>query len=397
MTTPTPAPRTRATTARIRALRTRVFRGVLPKPEALESLGLSWDDVNEMRRLAELPPVPDPGKGRSSGRIRADRPFTMEQLATAALEAIGSPLLTVSGEVKRAPSGKERTLSAGTVNCWLAAIRRTLRALDGQDDVGAALRDHARVLAHFKATSHTPASLSTRVHYISALSKYVPELGRQLGDALGAYRAAAAEARKAEREVDVERTDDPEHAVRAFPEIAAAVPRIADKFGRHSFEHLAALLHTEVVGLRDDLKGLPWYHAESDVPDGTPNYYVADSGHLRIAEFKTATFFPPYDLILRPATRQLLRESLAMRPRRYLLGKATVSRLIKRGFEGVGLPTVTGVTAIRHSRITHEIRKNPSPANVRKVAERHKHSHEMSMSYFRQTVRGGSGGDEEEQ
>ncbi len=75
-----------------------------------------------------------------------------------------------------------------------------------------------------------------------------------------------------------------------------------------------------------------------------------------------------------------------MKPRRYLLGKATVSRLIKRAFEAVDMPTVSGVTAIRHSRITHEIKKNPSPANMRKVAEKFKHDHTTSMNYFRRTA-----------
>lgn len=365
-----------------------MFRGGVPKPETVSGLGLTWDDVNNMRKLSGQPPLPDPAAAKQP-RIRKDKVISLEQLANSALDAIGQPLTTVAGEPKRKPNGEVRTLSASTVSSWMAVLRLLLRELDGQDDVVAALRDHERVLAFLERTSHTPASLSTRVHYITAIARYVPEVGRQLGQpALQAYRDHAAKARTAERDRDVDRTDDPDHAVRAFPEIVAAVPRIADKLGRHSLEHLAALLHTEVAGLRDDLKGLRWFagQAEADAA-GLDNYYVVETGRLRIAKFKTSDFFPPYDLKVRPGTRQVIRESLAMKPRRYLLGKATVSKLVRRAFQAVDMPTVSGVTAIRHSRITHEIRKNPSPANMKKVAERFKHDARTSHAYFRQTVR----------
>lgn len=372
--------------AKVRALRTKVFNGTLPKPDALAALGLSWDDVNQMRHLAGLPPAFDPSKINAE-RIMPNTPFTVDQLANSVLDAIGQPLVTVSGEVKRTPTGQPRQLSASTVSAWMASVRHLMRELDGALDVVRALNDHERVIRHLESSSNTAASLSTRLHYITALAKYVPELGRQLdAAALKAYRTHAAQARKAERERDVDRTDDPDHAVRAFPDVVAAVPRIADKFGRHSLEHLAALLHTEIVGLRDDLKAIRWFHNQDDVPDGLDNYYVVSSGRVRIAKFKTSDFFPPYDVILRPATRQTVKESLVVKPRRYLLGKATVSRLIKRAFEAVDMPTVSGVTAIRHSRITHEIKKNPSPANMRKVAEKFKHDHTTSMNYFRRTA-----------
>lgn len=366
-----------------------MFKGGVPKPDTVAGLGLTWDDVNVMRKLSGHPPLPDPAAVRQP-RIRRDKPITLEQLANSALDAIGQPLTTVSGEPKRKPNGEVRTLSASTVSAWMAVLRQLLRELDGQDDVVAALKDHERVIAHFERTSHTPASLSTRLHYITAVSRYVAEIGRQMGEpALQAYRDHAAKARTAEKDRDVDRTDDPDHAVRAFPEIVAAVPRIADKLGRHSLEHLAALLHTEIVGLRDDLKGMRCFgtQAEADAA-GLDNYYVVDTGRVRIAKFKTSDFFPAYDVKVRPATRQVIRESLAMKPRRYLLGKATVSKLVRRAFEAVDMPTVSGVTAIRHSRLTHEIKKNPSPANMKKVAERHKHDPKTSHQYFRQTVKG---------
>eukprot|EP00873_Tetraselmis_striata_P034702 jgi/Tetstr1/454966/TSEL_041827.t1 len=368
-------------------MRTKVFNGAVPKLEAVSGLGLTWDDVNVMRKLSGQPPLPDPAKSKSQ-RIKSGKPITVEALANSALDAIGKPLLTVSGEPKRTPSGEVRTLSASTVSAWMAVLRLLVRQLDGQDDVMKVFNDHERVIKHLEASSNTASSLSTRLHYITAISRYVPEFGRQLrAAALAAYRNRAAKARSTERDQEVDRTDDPDHAVRAFPEIAAAVPRIADKLGKHSLEHLAALLHTEITGLRDDLKGLPWYHKQEDVPDGAKNYYVADTGRVYISKFKTSQFFPPYDVRVRPAVRQTIRESLAMKLRRYLLGKATVSRLIKRAFEAVDMPTVSGVTAIRHSRISHEMRKNPAPANMKKVAEKHKHDPRTSSNYYRQTVR----------
>ena len=374
--------------AKIRALRTKVFSGGVPKPETVSGLGLTWDDVNTMRKLSGQPPLPDPSKTKGP-RIKKDKPITVDQLANSLLDAIGEPLRTVNGEVKRTPSGDVRTLAASTVSAWMSSLRLILRELDGLDDAVSVLKDSDRVIDFLERTSHTPSSLSTRLHYITSVARYAPELGRKLGEpALQAYRDHAAKARAAEKERDVDRTDDPDHAVRSFPEIVAAVPRIADKFGKHSLEHLAAALHTEIPGLRDDLKGLRWVSGQDEADaSGQPNYYVVESGRVFISKFKTSQSFAPYDIKLRPSTRQTIRESLAMKPRRYLLGKATVSKLIKRAFEAVGMPTVSGVTAIRHSRISHEMRKNPSPANMKKVALKHKHDPRTSHQYFRQTIK----------
>lgn len=128
--------------ARLRALRTKVFDGVVPNLDSVTGLGLTWDDVNVMRKLSDQPPLPDPSKSRT---LPQSKKISIEHLSQQALDAIGKPIVTVSGDAKRTPKGDVRTLAASTVSSWLAATRKIIRDLGGDDDVVKTLNDHKRV------------------------------------------------------------------------------------------------------------------------------------------------------------------------------------------------------------------------------------------------------------
>lgn len=373
--------------AQVRALRTRIFAGRVFTPDRLAETGLSWAEFNAIRDLAGLPPLSEP-RDLADDKVAVGRPVTIERLAGSLLDVIGGPMVSVTGQVRRTPRGEPRTVSATSVNLWVSFVRMLARELDREADVLAMFDDHRRVVRFIATISRTDSSYSTRLHYLLSVIKYVPEFGRQVaGRAVEEYRARATAARDAERTAVLERTEDTEHAVRAWPEIAAALPRIAQHFGRHSLEHLACLLHVEVAGLRDDLKAMPWYREPADVPDPAPaNYYTVSTGRILITAFKTAGFHPAYDVRLKPATRNLVRDSLLAKPRRHLLAKGTTSRLIARAFKAVDMPTVKSVNSIRHSRITHEMKRNPAPANLKRLASLFRHDPQTSMLYFRATV-----------
>lgn len=371
---------------RVRALRAKAFEGKLPALESLEAAGLDWASFNDMRREAGLSPVAHPDKVRSRPVRDSDKDFTLDQLTTSLLALVGTPLLTDDGQPKRTPEGRVRTLSAITVNSWIQLVRMIVAAVGDPKRVMASLRDSDRVVAFLKTRSHTPASLATRLYYLAGLQRYVPEYRRLLGPAaLEAYRDSAALQRDEAREDGIGKTEDPDHAVPAFPRLLAAVPLVAETFGVHSMEHLAARLHTEVVGLRDDLKAVPVFDDAASVPDGTENHYAVDSGRLVISVFKTSYMFPPYDVRLRPDTAALVRASLRKKPRKYLLGKGSNSPLVRRAFQAVGLEDARNVMDVRHSMLTHLLDGNAGLAHVRRVARRFKHDVKTALGYVRVT------------
>jgi site-specific recombinase XerD len=111
-------------------------------------------------------------------------------------------------------------------------------------------------------------------------------------------------------------------------------------------------------------------------------------GRLVINKFKTSYMFPPYDVKLKPGTATLVREFIAKQPRKYLVGKVSLSKILKRAFNAVGLDDVDSVMDIRHSMLTHMLNGNASLAHVTRVAKKFKHDVKTALAYVRVTKSG---------
>jgi hypothetical protein len=303
------------------------------------------------------------------------------------IEALGgkAPKLDKDGKAL----AKGGVLTASSAQAYARKFSQLARILEAQDDP-AAWRKHAHNIERLRALYPRPNTFKGYPSVIVTIAKYFPAFGKALGEeALKAYRDAMMVGIADGEAVGRAATEDKSKTVPNIDSLRALVPAIAEHFGAGGEEHLAALLQTTVVGLRDNL-GDVRIEKEGGRGEGTspPNVYNPKTGRLLIRRFKTSPLYQPYDYILPGDVRKTIAASLETRPRDYLVTHTphTLSLVLKRAFKAVGQPGVTVMT-IRHSMESDMLRPDAGGATgaglIERVAAQFKHSAAMATMYVR--------------
>ena len=407
----------------------RIRAGLVPQAATMERFGITPEEVNRIRAAMNLGPAvftnrrgrrilhledppsapaaaPRPPAAPSapvapprppaapSAPVAAPRPpaapsapaITLRELLDKIGALRGSAQLAPNGAPARTKAGQAKKLTDNTVKQMGEGIK-LLAATTGcgeAEDFGACLRDAGEVLRKVRARYPLENSFKKALGSLVSAAKYVPEFGAALGEAREVYRQAMIGSIRAAEEQAIQATETA--SVPAIDEIRGRIPAIAQRFGETSLEHIAARLQAlEAIGIRDDLGGVKVVSSEVQArAGGVKNFFVPRTGKLVIADYKTSTIHNrPYEFKLTEGLAGIIRRSLAEKRREYLIGKGSAGRVLKRAFEGAGLPGI-GVNTLRHSLITDLLREGGAgAANIRRVAHMFRHSPEMTTRYVR--------------
>ena len=248
------------------------------------------------------------------------------------------------------------------------------------------LGDASKIVGAIEKAYTSVNSRKTYLNLLVAPTKYIPELKEAVGDQLEAIRSRMMEHIAASDAQTVRKSA--EGTVEALESIKARIPSVRDKYGAGSIEYLAALLQTNVVGLRGELGTVQVVKGPRSKLD---NYYSRETGVLYISDFKTKDKFPPYKIKLPEGLMEEIEVSLDAKKRRFLMGK---TKLASSAY-GLIVKKALGVNVmdIRHSMITKLLdERGPSAASVEGVAAMFKHSPAMTTRYYR----GGRPADDED-
>eukprot|EP00873_Tetraselmis_striata_P013929 jgi/Tetstr1/434193/TSEL_023304.t1 len=329
--------------------------------------------AEEPDRAQPSPPAGEPNRGRD---------MTLEEII-AKIEA-----LTGRRQINAHGVTTAKTLSQTTINNYITTMRRVVKVVMkcSPNDLVKCLREGDKVV---RAIESRYTNSSTKRDYFNRIyspSKYIPEYKAAIGEeALAKYHARMLVHAKKVGEETTQRTVT--GTVLDISVIKSRVPAVKEKFGAASAEYIAALLQTNLWGLRAELGTVKVINRESQART-YPNYYLRPEGKLVVRKFKTMQQFPdkPYTFPLNESLKRQVEASLVARPRAYLLmGKSVdnTGAILKKGL-GVA------VNDIRHSRISDMLKtedpNNYSLAKVQRVADCHRHSLATTLSYWRDTV-----------
>jgi len=357
----------------------RIAEGIQPTVDVLDRLNISEDEMNDIRQAAGLSPLIRPG-----GHLTADKLLKMiEQLA-------GKPQLQKDGKTpKTTLNGELRILSTQTVRNYAAHIRRIIREIGCENDL-TCFKDAERVIESVGMRGDSaPTSYNTQAAVmcaIKSITKYIPDFKAIVGD--DALRIYTEELERLNRILVADRIERTERESESVPDISDlrdAVKSIEKKFGSASREYLAAYLHTQLPGLRDDLIGIRIHPDRESARSAPPeeNLYIRGNGEIHIRSFKTRYLYPPYLFRLTKAQKDVVERSIQDNPRDTLLGNTTNSRVIRKAFRAVGFIDKVTPMVIRHSMETDMLGDNPSAKNINRVAKLFRHSPEEATMYIR--------------
>eukprot|EP00873_Tetraselmis_striata_P018093 jgi/Tetstr1/438357/TSEL_026924.t1 len=378
----------------------------------LEKYNMTPDDFNRIRTENGLAPVPSPHDAappctrdradRASPSPPAEEPEDRAEPSPPAAEAepnCGRDMtleeiiakieaLTGRRQVNAHGVTTAKTLSQTTINNYITTMRCVVKVVMkcSPNDLVKCLREGDKVV---RAIESRYTNSSTKRDYFNRIyspNKYIPEYKAAIGeDALAKYHARMlVHARKVGEETTQRAVTG---TVLDISVIKLRVPAVKEKFGAASAEYIAALLQTNLWGLRAELGTVKVINRESQSRT-YPNYYLSPEGKLVVRKFKTMQQFPdkPYTFPLNESVKRQVEASLAARPRGYLLKQTSVDNtgaILKKGL-GVA------VNDIRHSRISDMLKtedpNNYSLAKVQRVADCHRHSLATTLSYWRDTV-----------
>eukprot|EP00873_Tetraselmis_striata_P036790 jgi/Tetstr1/457054/TSEL_043717.t1 len=375
----------------------------------LEKYNMTPDDFNRIRTENGLAPVPSPHDAAPPcTRDRADRASPSppaEDRATPSppaeepepnrgrdmtLEEIIAKIEALTGRRQINAHGvtTAKTLSQTTINNYITTMRRVVKVVMkcSPNDLVKCLREDDKVV---RAIESRYTNSSTKRDYFNRIyspSKYIPEYKAAIGEeALAKYHARMLVHAKKVGEETTQRTVT--GTVLDISVIKLRVPAVKEKFGAASAEYIAALLQTNLWGLRAELGTVKVINRESQARI-YPNYYLCPEGKLVVRKFKTMQQFPdkPYTFPLNESLKRQVEASLVARPRAFLLMRKSVDNtgaILKKGL-GVA------INDIRHSRISDMLKtedpNNYSLAKVQRVADCHRHSLATTLSYWRDTV-----------
>ena len=394
----------------------RIVAGKVPQKKTLEKYGISPEEVNRSRREngfepvdfgmfhvtcrkddcvqvpaeAPAPQTPEPEEVPVSSpalrnKARAgDKVTKLGDVRTRISMLEGEPKLDKNGEVVR-KNGVIQNIEGSTVKQMrdkIDLIARTIGCAGASDDLVECLKDTDKAIAKMRERWPKDVSFKTAVGNIVSIAKYIPGFRQALGAApLKKYRDLMLGAIKTSTDEATARTET--KSVVPIKSIRAKAKEVAKKFGEASLEAIATNLQSNLVGLRDNLSGVSIAKSARDAKSrGLVNYYVPRTKSLVITKFKTSKDHEPYRFTLNESIAKAIAKSLKENPREYLIAKTGVGKMVKKAFEKVGFDGV-GVNEVRHSQITDLLKKNPSEANVKRVAEQFKHSPMMTLRYYR--------------
>eukprot|EP00873_Tetraselmis_striata_P006677 jgi/Tetstr1/426941/TSEL_017154.t1 len=275
----------------------------------LEKYNMTPDDFNRIRTDNGLAPVPSPHDAAPPcTRDRADPPPPAEEPEPPAEEP------EPPAEEPEPNRGRDMTLEE---------IIAKIEALTGRRQIN----------AHGSRYTNS----STKRDYFNRIyspSKYIPEYKAAIGEeALAKYHARMLVHAKKVGEETTQRTVT--GTVLDISVIKSRVPAVKEKFGAASAECIAALLQTNLWGLRAELGTVKVINRESQART-YPNYYLRPEGKLVVRKFKTMQQFPdkPYTFPLNESLKRQVEASLVARPRAYLLmGKSVdnTGAILKKG------------------------------------------------------------------
>lgn len=304
---------------------------------------------------------------------------TFEQLKSDLNDRVNRPVLDANGvPIKSSkPPYKVKMMSPNTVASLLSRLNNMQKFFNG--DMSKA-RDIFQVFAWFRDAGNKMNIVAQRVSAYRSFGKYSPDFKRYVGEnALNKAGEFLSSISESIEEDAVDRTEDKGFTEPSAEELRRGADLIERFYGRGSRSHLAAVLHLECIGVRDDLQSVIIVN-QDEGQEG--NYYAIATGDLWIQEHKTAAQHGPYHFRLSKAIREMIEASLDDQPRAHLLWGSPLSPVLKKAYAQVGIK-ITGTNSFRHAFITEMIKNNPSAKNVARVAKIFKHSPDMTMKYFR--------------
>eukprot|EP00873_Tetraselmis_striata_P021325 jgi/Tetstr1/441589/TSEL_029817.t1 len=328
------------------------------------------------------PPAGEPSPLAEEPEPNCGRDMTLEEII-AKIEA-----LTGRRQINAHGVTTAKTLSQTTIDNYITTMRRVVKVVMkcSPNDLVKCLREGDKVV---RAIESRYTNSSTKRDYFNRIyspSKYIPEYKAAIGEeALAKYHARMLVHAKKVGEETTQRTVT--GTVLDISVIKSRVPADKEKFGAASAEYIAALLQTNLWGLRAELGTVKIINRESQART-YPNYYLRPEGKLVVRKFKTMQQFPdkPYTFPLNESLKRQVEASLVARPRAFVLMRKSVDNtgaILKKGL-GVA------VNDIRHSRISDMLKtedpNNYSLAKVQRVADCHRHSLATTLSYWRDTV-----------
>jgi hypothetical protein len=296
----------------------------------------------------------------------------------------------ITGKQQITPLGKPAKKKDGTAKMLLdSAVKqygggmRLIGEITGcgdKDDFVACLRDTDMVIAKLRKRYPKDSILKKSLGVLTASAKYLPDFRRALGeDAHQVYRDNMVLAIKAAEAESIEQTES--RSIIPIDRIKSALADVRKKFVEGP-KFIEAMLQVQHAGIRDDLGDISVVESERKAKQqDSENYYVPRTKRLVIRSFKTENEHSPYEFTLTSEQAKLIDASLAKNPRTKLFKRGVGTR-VSRTFKTARHPQI-GVNVIRHSWITNLLGNNPSEANIRKIAERFKHSPTMTTRYFR--------------
>eukprot|EP00873_Tetraselmis_striata_P023162 jgi/Tetstr1/443426/TSEL_031437.t1 len=294
----------------------------------LEKYNMTPDDFNRIRTDNGLAPEPEPPA--EEPEPNRGRDMTLEEII-AKIEA-----LTGRRQINAHGVTTAKTLSQTTINNYITTMRRVVKVVMkcSPNDLVKCLREGDKVV---RAIESRYTNSSTKRDYFNRIyspSKYIPEYKAAIGEeALAKYHARMLVHAKKVGEETTQRTVT--GTVLDISVIKSRVPAVKEKFGAASAEYIAALLQTNLWGLRAELGTVKVINRESQART-YPNYYLRPEGKLVVRKFKTMQQFPdkPYTFPLNESLKRQVEASLVARPRAYLLmGKSVdnTGAILKKG------------------------------------------------------------------
>jgi len=330
----------------------RIKKGMIPKFSKLEEYEITNEDVNEYRKEAGLEPIEikEP-KRKKKKKVKEETKV----------------IITLDNVVKMY---EEMEMSAKTKKDYIGNITRILKETDCEDANIIECLKEDKIIEYLK-DKYT--NNNTRKVYLQAFLHLIDHnsvLKEELGELRDKYfdEWSVAKDKAAQDGIDKQLKDES----RTFTSI---LQEVQDKYDSLSDEVLLYQLYDELT-LRDDFNDVKVFKQSPKKDEVKPEkYYVVKTGTIHMDHFnKTDKKYPAVKQKLSPLLQRTIKESLEQNPRKNLLEKKTKSIFNK---------TKIGVNAIRHAKISEELKDITDRTKREELQAKMKHSPQTQMSYIR--------------
>lgn len=287
----------------------------------------------------------------------------------------------------------EKRLAKKTVNNYIASLDKILKLINCQvDDIIPYLRSHELVLSTLQKEYPNMASYKSMLSCVISLIKHSPNFGQLLGqNVIDTYRQEMVRVRE---HLDHKQNEKADHGVTiSWTEIIEMRKQLSIQ-NPDSTEYLVLCLYTMIPTMRDNFGKVALIdECEEDmIPLEESDVYYVNTGRLIISHYKTHKQYGNVDIVLPKRLQMIIRRSIELRPRKYLVTQKRSSNLVYDPSKGGKLSAIIklmfgfGIDDMRHSFATYldQHRQQFSISERRIIYHIMGHSAGMSEFYARQ-------------